>query len=172
MYTCKAKKQNPIGIFISAVLLTATIFFIAKSISQQSSVSSPYATIALFTLILTILTSSRFVFTSFEYSYDSAEDMLTVYEIRYRVSSVKARLRTCEISAILRIEKHRDKRSLEKNIRFRSFDYRPDILPKKYQILVSSSPSICGDLEEIRLLVSLDERMLSILTDNKSNSIL
>lgn len=164
MYTCKAKRQNPIGLFISAGLFTLTLFFIAKSIQSGNSVMSPYATVALLLFILAVLIASRFVFSSFEYSYDPTSDTFTVREIRYKSSSVKARLVSHEIESIIKIERRKDKKILKRKIDHRSFDYRPDLFPKRYQVITSSSPDLCISCDEIRLLVSLDDRMISILT--------
>jgi len=159
MYSYIPKRKNALGIIISAVLFTFVIILVVANIHNGGDFGSVSYLASLLLFILGMLIFARYVFCSYEYTFDG--DTFTVYERRFKRSAVCARLNLFEIDEVISVKKRRDAKKNEYACRV--YDYRPDLFPRSYHIVITRNKNYCKEDEEMRILVQLDERLLTML---------
>lgn len=164
MYIFTPKRQNAFGIILSAVFLTCGVFFLATSTSKQNGLSSFFYIAPVMLLIGTVI-AARYVFCTYEYIIDINKNTFTVKEKRFKKSAVTARILISEIDETVCVEKRRKAKKSKNDAPKKVYDYRPDIFPKKYQVIISKSPNYCDEGGEMHLLVCLDKKALSMLSE-------
>lgn len=155
-YTQKAKHKNAKGIIVTSVTLTCAI----ASAVMASRLGLPILHSAAAVLfILGASLAARFVFTEYEYTVD--DGIFTVTETRAKRKRVSVRVYLTEIDEVLSVKRRKDaKRKAEG---YKKYDYRPDLSPRAYHILILRSENFCAEGEEVRILIQPDERMADIL---------
>jgi len=165
MYTYRPDKKNAFGIILSALLLTAGIFFLSLGITVKGNTGSLFSVFSTVLLIFGAMIAARYVFRSYEYAVDGG--IFTVKEQRWKKQVVCVRIALFEIDEIITVKNRKDKKLSSPNRRdcvCKIYDYRPELFPKEYHILITRNPNYCNEGEELRILVRLDTRMADILS--------
>ena len=162
MYRLIPKRKNALGMIISALFITCGIFLLALGIREGSTLSPLLKTSSTVLFIPGILIAARYVFYSYEYAVE--DGTFTVKEKRFKKSFTVARIAVSEIDEVTVIASRRDRRKI-KDPKSKIYDYRPDLFPKRYHVIITRSYNYCEEGEELWLLVSLDDRMLTLLSD-------
>ena len=157
-YSHKAKHTNSKGILVSSSLSVLAIFSLALAV-KSDNLSSVLHICAIILFIFALTFISRFILTGYEYFSDG--QIFSVTEFRMKTRRVRVRLYLSEIDELIPVSRRKDAKAGKRPLRV--FDYRTDLLPKKYCILVLRSDNFCDNGEELRILIQPDERMLQIL---------
>ncbi len=160
MYTYRATRKSIKGVVVSATLTAASAFLFIFSITNAPAYKSIFQLASVVIITFAVLFLSRFVITVYEYTVDG--DLFTVKEKRGNKFIVSARINVSDIAEVLCISNGRMPKSGP--LRRKTYDYRPDLLPKEYCMITVRNRSYCDDGEELCILIQPDEilkRMLS-----------